>query len=1066
MDKIYFMMLLFWWGGYISAQSKKAERPVPPLELKGGKLSYTPDSLGNRIPDFSYAGYRAGEMPVPQLAATIIIPHTDDDATEILQNAIDYIGNKVSDERGIRGVILLQSGTYRLSGNLNITRSGIILRGAGMGDKGTRLVATGKDRRTLIQIKGQNDLIQNAAIEITDGYVPVNAMTLNIAAGSKLKAGDKIFIRRPSTAEWIRKLGTDHFGGGITALGWKAGEQDLYWDRTILSVEGGKITIDAPLTTALDKKYGSGFVIPYTWDGRIHNVGIENLSCISEYDLHNPKDEAHSWIAISMENLCDAWVRNVTFRHFAGSAVAVLETAKRITVENCKSFLPVSEIGGGRRHTFFTSGQQCLFQRLYSEQGCHDFAVGFCASGPNVFVQCESERPHGFSGPLDRWASGVLFDIVNINGNALSYKNRMYEAQGAGWNAANSVFWQCAASLVECFAPPTAQNWAFGVHAIFSGDGYWNDSNHHIHPRSLYYKQLEERLGEAYHDRAHLLPVSTEASSSPSVAVAAALSKQAHQAPVALSEWIDSVVAKQSFPANDEAIRFTFKETISAEKRSGDPLSDPNGGRSGNHRVQTDPNGRRSGNHYPLSVTNGWLSRNHRVQTGSKHTIRWWSGSVRPAYLSESATPHITRFVPGRTGTGLTDDLDSVASWMREKNMIVIDHNYGLWYDRRRDDHERVRRMDGEVWPPFYEQPFARSGQGVAYDGLSKYDITRYNEWYWSRLRRFARIADKNGLILMHQNYFQHNLLEAGAHWTDSPWRPANNINDTGFPEPPPYAGDKRIFLAEQFYDIHHPVRRALHRAYIRQCLDNFRGTNSVIQLIGEEYTGPLHFVRFWLDVIAEWEAETGEEPLIALSATKDVQDAILADPVRSDIIDIIDIRYWFYRSDGSTYAPEGGLHLAPRQHARLEKPGSVDFRSTYRAVGEYRRKFPDKAVTFYSSDYPQQAWAVFMAQGSLACLPAISDDRFLRDALAMEMMPEMNVEGQYVLGNPTVGFILYSDHETVSIDLSGVTNKYDLYRIDAKTGEIRKDADRRQIRGGSVVTIQAKEAICWLIKK
>ena len=85
---------------------------------------------------------------------------------------------------------------------------------------------------------------------------------------------------------------------------------------------------------------------------------------------------------------------------------------------------------------------------------------------------------------------------------------------------------------------------------------------------------------------------------------------------------------------------------------------------------------------------------------------------------------------------------------------------------------------------------------------LSRYDLTRYNPWYWRRLGEFADICDQRGLVLFHQNYFQHNILEAGAHWADFPWRPANNINETGFPEPPLYAGDKRIFMAEQFYDV------------------------------------------------------------------------------------------------------------------------------------------------------------------------------------------------------------------------------------------------------------------------
>src|SRR5205085_2748180 len=202
-------------------------------------------------------------------------------------------------------------------------------------------------------------------------------------------------------------------------------------------------------------------------------------------------------------------------------------------------------------------------------------------------------------------------------------------------------------------------------------------------------------------------------------------------------------------------------------------------------------------------------------------------------------------------------------------------------------------------------------------------------------------LADQKGLVLLNQHYFQHNIIEAGAHYADFPWRPVNNVNNTGFPEPPPYAGDKRIFMAEQFYDETNKTRRPLHRAYIRQCLDNFADNNGVIQTIGEEFTGPRHFVNFWIDVISEWEKEKKKKPLIALSVTKDVQDSVLKDPSRSAVIDIIDIRYWHYQADGRTYEPKGGQSLAPRQHARLLKPQRSSFEQVYRAVKEYRTKFP-----------------------------------------------------------------------------------------------------------------------------
>jgi hypothetical protein len=304
---------------------------------------------------------------------------------------------------------------------------------------------------------------------------------------------------------------------------------------------------------------------------------------------------------------------------------------------------------------------------------------------------------------------------------------------------------------------------------------------------------------------------------------------------------------------------------------------------------------------------------------------------------------------------------------MLAENKVAIDQNYGLWYDRRRDDHQRIRRMDGDVWPPFYEQPFARSGQGVAWDGLSKYDLTKYNPWYFDRLAEFAALADQKGLVLLNHHYFQHNILEAGAHYADCPWRTANNINDTGFPEPPPYAGDKRIFLAEQFYDLSNETRVKLHRAYIRKCLDNFANRSNVIHLISAEYTGPVHFVRFWMDTIAQWEQETGKHALVALSTTKDVQDAILADAARARSIDVIDIRYWWYQTDGTPYAPHGGQNLAPRQHARVLKPKGTSAEQVERAVREYRTKYPSKAVIFSADGAERFGEAIRRAGGSLA---------------------------------------------------------------------------------------------------
>ena len=974
------------------------------------------------------------EQDIPSVRNVVFVSWKPGDNTTRIQRAIDYVASLPPDISGFRGAVLLDKGEFSLSGSIRIATSGIVLRG--MDKESTILLKKGVDRGSLIYMEGENDLVIKDTLQVLSNYVPVNTKTLEVALGTSLKKGDRIMVTRPSGKEWIASLGCNIFGGGISALGWKEGDMDLTWDRVVSDINGNLLTLDAPLTVALDAKYGVSTIMTYQWNGRIENCGVENLTLVSDYDKHYPKDEDHCWTGISIEAAENCWVRQVNFRHFAGSAVIVQRTGSKITVEDCISKDPVSEIGGMRRCTFHTLGQQTLFQRCYSEQGIHDFAAGFCAAGPNAFVQCDSYQSLGFSGSIDAWACGLLFDVVNIDGHNLTFKNLGQDKNGAGWNTGNSLFWQCTAAEIECYTPAKdAQNRAYGCWAQFSGDGEWAQSNNHVQPRSIFYAQLTERLQKECAERARILPRNTSATSSPTVEVAMALAKEAYNPRLTLEHWIEeNKFIPSVVPTGVKSIDdIKEKKTISNKQR-------------------TQPE---------ISIVNGRIQMDGVLLVGGSHTTPWWNGKLKTNFLKK-ASPAITRFVPGREGLGLTDRIDSVVSFMKQKNILVFDQNYGLWYDRRRDDHERIRRRDGDVWGPFYEQPFGRSGQGTAWEGLSKYDLKRPNAWYWSRLKEFAEKGSKDGLLLFHENYFQHNILEAGAHWVDCPWRSSNNINETGFPEPVPFAGDKRIFVADMFYDISHPVRRELHRQYIRQCLNNFADNSNVIQLTSAEFTGPLHFVQFWLDVIAEWEAETGKKAKVALSTTKDVQDAILADPKRAAVVDVIDIRYWHYKKDG-IFAPEGGKNMAPRQHMRKMKVGKITFNEAYKAVSEYRRKFPQKAVTFYAQNYPSMGWAVFMASGSCPVIPC-KDKAFLKDAAAMEV-EETNTDQYKKLVKSDTGNIIYSKSGTeIPIHLS--SGKYVLKYIHPNSGEVNTINKSLKIKGLYTLKVpDKKEGIYWFHK-
>ena len=977
-------------------------------------------SAAQEVPmDYSYCGYHRSEQPIPSArVATYVQPSGQDDA-QTLQAAIDWLSQQKPDKQtGLRGAILLGEGTFIISEPIRIRTSGVILRGCGR-DK-TILRKTGYDRGALIYIEGTHDIVTKDTFEVSD--VKAGAITLPVASNTRLSANSRIIIHRPSTAAWIASLDCLSFGGGkrMGYWAWHPGDIDLRWNRQIMAVNGSDITIDAPITTTIENRWGGAQAIVYEHKGLIRECGVENMTLESDYNRALPMDENHCWDAVYVADAEDCWVRMVNFRHFAGSAVVIQKSAQQITVEDCQSLQPISEIGGFRRRTFLTFGQKTLFQRCYSEHGINDFAVGHTAAGPNAFVQCDSYESFGPSGAISSWAPGILFDIVNIDGNDIVFKNWELEKFGAGWSTANSTMWQSTASGLFCYSPDTLnRNYSRGCWGQVMGNGEYTEMNEHVKPYSLYAAQLEKRLGRDVTAQCRVLERNTNASSSPTIEEAIQMAKEALKPRTTLQQWIDGAQFEGDITSKTSKFKMTSKTSKTSKTN--------------------------------YTITNAWLTQDGHVLVGGKHQTPWWNGRTTDAAMAK-AKYALTRFVPGQEGKGGTDRIDSVIIEMQRSHTLLFSQNYGLWTDRRRDDHERIRRKNGDAWAPFYEQPFARTGKELAWDGMSKYDLTQLNKWYFWRLQQFAKKTEPIGILLKNQHYFQHNILEAGAHWVDCPWRTANNINQTPFLEPVNFTGDKRIFTATLFYDINNPTLRELHRQYIRQSLDAFKGQPNVIHSIGEEFTGPLHFVQFWLDVVGEWEKENGPV-LVDLAVNKDIQDAILEDPVRSKIVDIIDIEQWFYHNKGE-YAPQGGVNMAQRQYMRKIKTGSARFEDVYRAVSEYRAKY-NKAVIYSAQKYPELGWASLMAGGSCAVIP-VKDEKFLSNISSMK---PGKMEDYYLLKS-TEGMVVYLPQNSGQNITLPSKDTYILYQIDERTGQIRRIGNIKD-------DVKLKEkGIFWLQKK
>jgi hypothetical protein len=382
--------------------------------------------------------------------------------------------------------VLLKRGTYRVANTLTIAKSGMVLRGEGDGEDGTVMIASARKKYHVIIIKGDGEPRELEATkqEILADYVPVGTRTFKVKDTSAYKVGDDILVGRLGNQAWIDAIGMQE------ANTWKP--YTIRFQRVILAVTRDTVTVDAPIVNAMDKQWGGGYLARYEFPGRIEHVGVEGIRCDSVYTT--PTDHAHAWRFVTIVAAQNAWVRDCTALHMAYTAVEIKNTCKWVTVQDTKCLDMISEIKGGLRYSFAIIGQLCLVQRCFAREGRHDFVMQYWVPGPNVFLDCRSEKTYSDSGPHQRYATGTLYD--NVETGTLNVVNRGDSGTGHGWAGAQMVFWNCTARSMNVQRPRRHRTFAIGCVAEKSaGDGYWESKNVPVAPRSLYLRQLEERLG-------------------------------------------------------------------------------------------------------------------------------------------------------------------------------------------------------------------------------------------------------------------------------------------------------------------------------------------------------------------------------------------------------------------------------------------------------------------------------------------------------------------------------------------------------------------------------------------
>jgi len=477
-----------------------------------GKLEYRRTSQGDRIPDFSSAGYRGGGIALPRAPTRVTLsPSGHEDDTPMLQAAIDKVGSLPPDSRGIRGAVVLASGTFNLAGTLHIDVSGVVIRGAGSGGAEASVLKMAGKPHLAIEIKGEYHRKSiGPGTVLKDTYVPAGSTLIHLADAKGIRPGDTIEIVKPVTPEWVHFMGMDHLVRDGQSETWVANDIRVF--RRVGSVRGNAVRLTVPLTDSFDSRfYGAKrvTVTPVEIAGRILETGIENLRVVAPNRSIDYHQDAH-FDGIAMDNLVDSWLRGLAFIDTTNS-VTIGHNAERLTVEHVDVEQDDTVTSHAQPFDFSVAGSQILLDRCSATGDRVTYvATQSHSEGPVVVLHCRFIGGGQIEGH-QRWSTGFLVDNCAVPNGRINLRNRGELGSGHGWASGWSVLWNNQAEVFVVQDPPGDLNWSIGdvgdhisrpmpvrddqIEGPPLPGGEVESPGAHVEPNSLYLAQLRERKG-------------------------------------------------------------------------------------------------------------------------------------------------------------------------------------------------------------------------------------------------------------------------------------------------------------------------------------------------------------------------------------------------------------------------------------------------------------------------------------------------------------------------------------------------------------------------------------------
>lgn len=495
------------------------------------------DSQGRFLHDFSYAGYRSGEAPLPDVAGPILdvtkAPFLADatgkvDSTAAIQAALDQAGSSGG------GVVFLPAGTFRIQppadrkAALQLRHSGVVLRGAGA-DKTFLFNDTYKMReKAVISIRADEPADwhdeKGVAKSPIVGDLPNMATVIPVEDASKFSVGDLVILRADHTQRFI----DEH---GMTGK-WKPGgswspNRTLMFPRRIVAVDSSTNTLTIDVPTRYPMKAGDLARVCKLNGTELKEVGLEDFSIgmmehpgegWAELDYKTEGTGAYDAYlsrAIGFGFAEDCWIRrvktfcpegNVKGFHTLSNGIN-LYRSRSVTVEDCDFRLAQSRGGGGNGYHYMLMGSDCLIRKCHAERGRHNYDIGSMPATGNAIVDCTA-KDGSLASDFHMYLSPAnLFDNTTCDGDFL--EARAYRPWGFpqhGLTTTQSVFWNTNGLRYSGERQVLVQSQQYGDGYVIGTRGpaskVESDDfvegvgiSETLEPQSLYADQLSRRLG-------------------------------------------------------------------------------------------------------------------------------------------------------------------------------------------------------------------------------------------------------------------------------------------------------------------------------------------------------------------------------------------------------------------------------------------------------------------------------------------------------------------------------------------------------------------------------------------